>query len=127
MWPFDYFKKKREKEEQRRRREEDEARRQKLENERIAREREKRLEENRKKEAERKAKIEQEKGFKPFMFSSDCHQRFESNIPVQGLQECGRTVSVIENTNGCPGYRLDPGVGYIVKIFNEDLGTLVSH
>lgn len=122
MWPFDYFKKKREKEEQKRRREEENVRRQKIEEERIAKERERRLEENRRKEAQRKAAIEQEREFKSFTFKSDCHQRYESGIPVQGLQECGRTVSVVKNTDGCPGYRLESGVGYIVKIYNDDLG-----
>lgn len=122
MWPFDYFKKKREKEEQKRRREEENVRRQKIEEERIAKERERRLEENRRKEAQRKAAIEQEKVFKSFTFKSDCHQRYESGIPIQGLQECSRTVSVVKNTDGCPGYRLEPGVGYIVKIYNDDLG-----
>lgn len=122
MWPFDYFKKKREKEEQRRRREEENARLQKLEQERVARECESCLEENRKKEEQRKAEIENRNSFNPFTFKSDCHQRYESNIPVQGLQQCGRTVCVIKNTNGCPGYRLEAGVGYIVKIFNDDLG-----
>ena len=43
MWPFGYFKKKREKEEQMRRREEENAHLQKLEQERIVRERERRL------------------------------------------------------------------------------------
>ena len=105
MWPFGYFKKKREKEEQMRRREEENAHLQKLEQERIVRERERRLEENRKKEEQRKVEIENRNSFYPFTFKSDCHQRYESNIPVQGLQQCGRTVSVISNTNGCPGYR----------------------
>lgn len=122
MWPFDYFKKKREKEEQKRRREEENARLQKVEQERIARERERRLEENRKKEEKRKAEIESRNSISPFTFKSNCHQRYESGTPVQGLQECGRTVSVIKNTNGCPGYRLEAGVGYIVRIFNDDLG-----
>lgn len=122
MWPFGYFKKKREKEEQMRRREEENAHLQKLEQERIVRERERRLEENRKKEEQRKVEIENRNSFYPFTFKSDCHQRYESNIPVQGLQQCGRTVSVINNTNGCPGYRLEAGVGYIVKIYNDDLG-----
>lgn len=122
MWPFDYFKKKREKEEQKRRREEENARLQKLEQERIARERERRLEDNREKDEKRKAEIESKNSFSPFTFKSNCHQRYESGTPVQGLQECGRTVSVIKNTDGCPGYRLEAGVGFIVKIFNDDLG-----
>ncbi len=122
MWPFNYFKKKREKEEQKRRRVEENNRWQKIEQERIAREQEKRLEENRKKEEQRKSEIEKRKSFHPFTFISDCHQRYEAGKPVKELQYCGRTVSVIKNTNGCPGYLLEAGVGYIVKLFNDDLG-----
>ena len=126
MWPFDYFKKKREKEEQERRRAEEQASQQKLEEERIARERERRLEENRRKELERQAKLkaerEQKESIQPFTFRSNCHQRYENDNPVMGLQECIRTVSLVKNTDGCPGYKLEPGVGYIVKIYNDDLG-----
>lgn len=39
-----------------------------------------------------------------------------------GLQVCGRTIRVDKNTDGCKGYRLTPGDGYIVKVFNDDLG-----
>ena len=126
MWPFNYFKKKREKEEQERRRAEEQARQQKLEEERIARERERRLEENRRKELERQAKLkaerEQKESIQPFTFRSNCHKRYENGTPVMGLQECIRTVSLVKNTDGCPGYKLAPGVGYIVKIYNDDLG-----
>lgn len=58
----------------------------------------------------------------PFVFKSDCHQRFENGSEVMGLQQCIRTVSVEKNTNGCRGYKLNPGDGYIVKVFNDDLG-----
>ncbi len=58
----------------------------------------------------------------PFTFKSQSHQRYENHIPVRGLQECRRTISVVRNTDGCPGYKLQPGVGYIVKITNDDLG-----
>ncbi len=58
----------------------------------------------------------------PFVFKSDCHQRFENGNEVMGLQQCTRTVSVEKNTNGCRGYKLNPGDGYIVKVFNDDLG-----
>ena len=64
----------------------------------------------------------QAESLQPFVFRSDCHQRYENDIPVQGFQECLRTVSVVKNTNGCPGYKLQPGIGYIVKIYNDDLG-----
>ncbi len=58
----------------------------------------------------------------PFVFKSNCHQRFENGSEVMGLQQCIRTVSVEKNTNGCCGYKLNPGDGYIVKVFNDDLG-----
>lgn len=60
--------------------------------------------------------------FRPFVFRSTCHQRYESIIPVMGLQQCTRTVSVEKNINGCSGYDIKPGDGYIVKIFNNDTG-----
>ena len=81
----------------------------------IAREREARLAENRRKEAERTS-------ITPFEFKSNCHQRYEKGNPVMGLQKCIRTVSVEKNTNGCRGYKLEPGDGYIVKIYNDDMG-----
>jgi hypothetical protein len=58
----------------------------------------------------------------PFVFKSNCHQRYEDGAPKMGLQECLRTVIVLKNTIGCSGYQLAPGVGYIVKLFNDDLG-----
>ena len=58
----------------------------------------------------------------PFVFNSNCHQRYEHGSEVMGLQECGRTVRVEKNTHGCSGYKLQPGDGYIVKVFNDDLG-----
>lgn len=58
----------------------------------------------------------------PFVFKSNCHQRYENGQPVMGLQKCMRTVSVEKNTKGCKGYRLNPGIGYIVKIYNDDIG-----
>lgn len=58
----------------------------------------------------------------PFVFHSTSHQRYQSGQPVMGLQLCGRTVRVDKNTNGCPGYRLSPGDGYIIRVFNDDLG-----
>lgn len=58
----------------------------------------------------------------PFVFISDCHQRYENGTEVMGLQQCVRTVRVEKNTNGCRGYKLNAGDGYIVKVFNDDLG-----
>ena len=125
MGLFDFIFNSKKKEQERLRLEEEE-RRQRLEQERIAHERERRLEENRRKERERqerlKAEREQAESVQPFTFQSNCHQRYENGRPVQGLQDCLRTVSVLKNTNGCPGYRLQPGIGYIVKIYNDDLG-----
>lgn len=126
MWSFDYFKKKREKEEQERRRAKEQVCQQKLVQQHIAQERERRLEENRRKERERqerlKAEREQRESVEPFTFRSNRHQRYENGTPFMGLQECIRTVSVVKNTSGCPGYKLAPNVGYIVKIYNDDLG-----
>ena len=125
MGLFDFIFSSKKKEQERLRLEEEE-RRQRLEQERIAHEREHSLEENRRKERERqerlKAEREQAASVQPFTFQSNCHQRYENGSPVRGLQDCLRTVSVVKNTNGCPGYRLQPGIGYIVKIYNDDLG-----
>jgi hypothetical protein len=63
-----------------------------------------------------------EKTIEPFVFKSNCHQRYQNGSEVMGLQQCIRTVRVEKNTNGCSGYRLSPGDGYIVKIYNDDLG-----
>lgn len=65
---------------------------------------------------------EQTSLIEPFIFKSNCHQRYENGFPKMGLQDCFRTVCVEKNINGCNGYKLEPGVGYIVKIFNDDLG-----
>ncbi len=58
----------------------------------------------------------------PFVFKSNSHQRYENGNPVMGLQHCIRTICVEKNTHGCSGYKLAPGIGYIVKIYNDDLG-----
>lgn len=105
MWPFDYFRKKKDREE-----------RMKL------------LSEEEKNHKEKRKRIEQQKkedsagSITPFTFKSTCHQRYENGTPKMGLQKCLRTVTVEKNTNGCRGYKLEPGIGYIVKIFNDDLG-----
>ncbi len=54
------------------------------------------------------------------LFESHSHQRFEGGIPKQGLQSCNRTVKIDKNTNGCRGYQLTPGDGFIVSILNMD-------
>lgn len=55
-----------------------------------------------------------------FIFKSNEHQRYEYESPVMGLQKCLRTIVVEANKNGCEGYKIKPGDGYIVKIFNND-------
>ncbi len=82
-------------------------------------------------ERERKAELQRKENdqktsishdtLKPFTFSSNQHLRYENNSPVHGLQNCVRTISVEVNKNGCNGYKLNPGDGYIVKVFNNDL------
>ena len=54
------------------------------------------------------------------IFESHSHQRFEHRIPVRGLQVCNRAVKIEENINGCKGYNIQPGDGYIVSILNLD-------
>lgn len=54
------------------------------------------------------------------LFESHSHQRFEHGIPVRGLQVCNRAVKIEENINGCKGYNIQPGDGYIVSILNLD-------
>lgn len=62
--------------------------------------------------------------FKPFVFESNQHQRYENDEPVLGVQVCPRTIKVEENINGCDGYRLAPRDGYIVRLINGDSGQL---
>lgn len=67
-------------------------------------------------------KINNDNTIVPFVFKSNCHQRYENSQPKMGLQECSRTICVEKNIDGCNGYKIEPGVGYIVKIFNNDMG-----
>ena len=69
-----------------------------------------------------KTKTSEKNEFTPFVFKSTCHQRYENLMPVRGLQQCLRTISVEKNINGCSGYLIKPGDGYIVKLFNNDTG-----
>jgi len=69
-----------------------------------------------------KTKASEKNEFTPFVFKSTCHQRYENLMPVRGLQQCLRTISVKKNINGCSGYLIKPGDGYIVKLFNNDTG-----
>ena len=52
-----------------------------------------------------------------FLLKSNCHQRYENGMPKMGLQKCIRTITIEKNLHGCPGYKLSPGIGYIIKIF----------
>lgn len=54
------------------------------------------------------------------IFESSSHQRFENGEPVRGLQICNRAVRIEENINGCKGYNLVDGDGFIVAIINLD-------
>ena len=58
----------------------------------------------------------------PFVFESNQHQRYENEKPVQGLQECPRIIKVEKNVNGCSGYQLKSGDGYIIRMINGDTG-----
>ena len=58
----------------------------------------------------------------PFVFESNQHQRYENGNPVKGMQKCPRTVKVEKNENGCSGYQLKSGDGYIVRMINGDTG-----
>lgn len=69
---------------------------------------------------------ENSNSFQPFTFESNCHQRHEFNHPAKGLQQCIRTISVRKNTDGCPGYILEPGVGYIVSICEAQGNRIMS-
>lgn len=60
--------------------------------------------------------------FSPFVFESTCHQRYEHHMHVGEIQHCLRTVFVEKNIDGCSGYDITPGDGYIVKLYNNDVG-----
>lgn len=131
MWPFSYFKKKRE-EEQRRLAAEKEAQesadRERRLNEAIRLEEERRQKERERNDAIRlqeeakKREVSLYSSLEPFVFKSDQHQRYENGSPVRGLQLCGRTVILEKNISGCRGYQINPGDGYIVRIINDDTG-----
>lgn len=58
-----------------------------------------------------------------FVFKSNEHQRYEYGSPVMGLQKYLRTIVVEANKNGCEGYKIKPGDGYVVKIYNNDISN----
>lgn len=53
-------------------------------------------------------------------FLSTSHLRFEGGTPVKGIQTCEREICVEKNINGCQGYKITPGDGFIVSIKNKD-------
>lgn len=57
-----------------------------------------------------------------FNFDSNCHQRYQNGSPIMGLQFCPRHIKIRKNTNGCSGYRLSNGDGYILTATNGDTG-----
>ena len=59
---------------------------------------------------------------RPFEFKSSSHQRFQGGIPVMGIQYCERTLSLVINQDGCPGYRISKHDGYIIRAINGDTG-----
>lgn len=57
----------------------------------------------------------------PFEFKSDEQQRYEDHFKEGDLESCKRTIIVEKNEKGCDGYKLASGIGYIVRIWNDDM------
>lgn len=57
-----------------------------------------------------------------FNYDSTCHQRYENGRPVRDLQICQRYIKIRKNTNGCSGYQLTNGDGYILIATNGETG-----
>ena len=56
-----------------------------------------------------------------FLFESSDHLRYQNGIHVSGPHGgAKRAVKVEPNINGCSGYNIPPGDGYIVTIYNLD-------
>lgn len=87
---------------------------------------EKRRAEEQRRLAERRKQEEQQRREESFLsnfeFDSTCHQRYENGQPVRGLQVCPRYIKIKKNINGCSGYQLTPGDGYILTATNGDTG-----
>lgn len=120
MGLFDIFnkkKKERERQEQLRLKQETDAKRRAEE--------QRRQEETRRQADEKRERQEQEHQdaiLSSFDFDSNCHQRYENGKPVHGLQVCPRFIKIRKNTNGCAGYQLKNGDGYILMATNGDTG-----
>ncbi|MBP1644925.1 MAG: hypothetical protein H6Q16_500 [Bacteroidetes bacterium] len=62
-----------------------------------------------------------------FIFKSNSHQRYENNQLNGQIQEnCHRSIIIKENINGCEGYIINNGEGYIVSIINDSDSNLYS-
>lgn len=87
---------------------------------------EKRRAEEQRRLAERRKQEEQQRREESFLsnfeFDATCHQRYENGQPVRGLQVCPRYIKIKKNINGCSGYQLTPGDGYILTATNGDTG-----
>lgn len=56
-----------------------------------------------------------------FIFKSSDHLRYENGVHVAGPHGgANRAVKVEPNLNGCNGYNIPSGEGYIVTIYNLD-------
>lgn len=56
-----------------------------------------------------------------FVFKSSDHLRYENGRQVSGMQiGVNRAIKVEPNINGCEGYNIKGGIGYIVTVFNLD-------
>lgn len=131
MGLFDFiFSNKRERQELLRLQQEIEGQRQKLL--RLKQEESKRKEEETQRQAESHRKEKERKRqqqvelqydlLSNFDFNSNCHQRYENDNPVMGLQICPRFIKIRKNINGCSGYQLKNGDGYILTATNGDTG-----
>jgi len=56
-----------------------------------------------------------------FVYKSSSHLRFENGKIINELQdEANRAIKVEPNINGCKGYNIDDGEGFIVTLYNLD-------
>lgn len=120
MGLFDLFgnkKKERERQEQLRLQKEEETRRKAEEQRRQSQERQREVAHKRQEQTRREETI-----LANFNFDSNCHQRYEGDNPVMGLQECPRSIKIRKNISGCSGYQLKNGDGYILTATNGDTG-----